>query len=1081
MANIPGISGYIQPGAFARDRIVSKGVSLPGGLRILTIMGEGKKEQVLVESAAGSGLDGSAQVSPSGSPDGRYFAIQEAPLVVGRTEVRLNGVLLQGVEAKIDESSFSSEYDYRLDPETGHLELQKSSIKDQGGKRYSAAPSNIGNGIIASGECGDYNLLDVLDGNSPSERWTVRCASVVRDANGNPIAGQSKFTLSGSVSGQVKTSSGSAFSFTDTYKSGTAGAASGNKTPSEDGTVVASNLEFGSGTATIVNGDLTAENTNVLVISGDLITFGQALVGDYLCIDGYLEDEIVDIEYDATADETTITTLNDILSIDHDGQGTSEYTSWEIRATDLFIDDPDEVHTKALDGTVEVLGGEFSGQDVGKILSICNAGSKTVGLYRVTAVTSPRRLRVVSYEDSEVAFPTSVGVGGLIESNLTYSLLETNGVIMLGISSGTTPFEVGDKFYVDVFSRALKKSDKLEATIISELDLNDPEFFTSADRLYRKHGLPSSENTLSLGAQIAFENGAPGVLAVQCKPSVQRKISQVLIEEKTARGAGGFNACGGNYEDCELDDLMLTIPRPAGLQKGRPAVGTNIAISVIRGGKEIQIFPNRHEFYDSLFDSKVGMERFIKSSDYSYGYTVVNTLQDVLGSGSYANISLENSEAFFSTFEYDFDESDLSNSSKIRISSLEKSDGTLLTIGSDISNHLFGDSSLEPELKIETSGIISDSVVKVSHYGTGVSLVGEAEDIQFVVTNPSDTTNVDASILLNRDLVKSGTIKQGDGIKVTYIDQADSEFFDTNWFTAFEKLEAFNTQIVVPLPTQTKSSIMRQAVTHCELMSSVANKKERMAIIGAMQGVTSAALLGNEQVAVENIGVIEGIQGDDPEEILNENIEDLQNFKLDENFTSPRSIYMYPDQIVRNVNGTNTFLDGFFMAAAVGGYLSGNQNVAIPLTNKTLTGFAILRDKVFPTQILNSLGEVGATVVQPIVGGGRVLAGRTTSQTGFIEDEEISIMFIRDRVKEVLREVVKGYIGGVQSDATYALLGAKISNVMSGLVSQGLITEYTGLKVEQDKVDPRQINVFVRFAPSYPINYIFIDIEVGVS
>ena len=68
--------------------------------------------------------------------------------------------------------------------------------------------------------------------------------------------------------------------------------------------------------------------------------------------------------------------------------------------------------------------------------------------------------------------------------------------------------------------------------MISELDVNDPEFFTSADRFYRKHGLPSSENTLSLGAQIAFENGAPGILAVQCKPSVARKISQVLIEEK---------------------------------------------------------------------------------------------------------------------------------------------------------------------------------------------------------------------------------------------------------------------------------------------------------------------------------------------------------------------------------------------------------------------------------------------------------------------------------------------------------------------------------------------------------------------
>mgnify|MGYP003347350909 FL=1 len=45
MANIPGISGYIQPGAFARDRVISKAASIPGGLRIAAIMGEGRREE----------------------------------------------------------------------------------------------------------------------------------------------------------------------------------------------------------------------------------------------------------------------------------------------------------------------------------------------------------------------------------------------------------------------------------------------------------------------------------------------------------------------------------------------------------------------------------------------------------------------------------------------------------------------------------------------------------------------------------------------------------------------------------------------------------------------------------------------------------------------------------------------------------------------------------------------------------------------------------------------------------------------------------------------------------------------------
>jgi hypothetical protein len=51
---------------------------------------------------------------------------------------------------------------------------------------------------------------------------------------------------------------------------------------------------------------------------------------------------------------------------------------------------------------------------------------------------------------------------------------------------------------------------------------------------------------------------------------------------------------------------------------------------------------------------------------------------------------------------------------------------------------------------------------------------------------------------------------------------------------------------------------------------------------------------------------------------------------------------------------------------------------------------------------------------------------------------------------------------------------------MSAMVSQGLATSYKNVRVEQDKVDPRQINVYLQFSPAYPINYVFIDIEVGV-
>lgn len=57
--------------------------------------------------------------------------------------------------------------------------------------------------------------------------------------------------------------------------------------------------------------------------------------------------------------------------------------------------------------------------------------------------------------------------------------------------------------------------DRLRVEYTSEADTNLPELFTDLDSLVDKFGDPSPENTLSLGAQLAFENGAKRILAVQ--------------------------------------------------------------------------------------------------------------------------------------------------------------------------------------------------------------------------------------------------------------------------------------------------------------------------------------------------------------------------------------------------------------------------------------------------------------------------------------------------------------------------------------------------------------------------------------
>lgn len=1088
MANIPGINGYVQPGTFARDRVVTRGVSIPGGLRVTCIMGEGIKEEVIVESAFGDGQDGSSSCSPTGNGDSKYFSLAESPVISGRTRLFLNGTELYGTEGIVDESSFSGKFDYRINIDTGCVELQGASIGDQNGKNYSASSTNVGNGIIVDGadfSCGTYSGISILDTNAPAERWTVRCVSVIRDSAGNPIPGLSTFTVSGSVSGQIKDLSGAPILFHGTNPAmfnRANGAIPGTHDISSDSYVVADDSVYGLGSAAYDSAtDASSGTTDRFQVDDDIVSPGQVLAGDHLCItaDGYTSNDglkIVSMSYSSGTGKTTIIVETDTLDSD------LLNVSWSIRTNDIFIDDVSVAHDSS--GT-PATAGYFSSRDIGKVLLLCDGPSP--GYYVIKSVTSSRRVRVHLLGSTEDGYLTNlVGSGstGIAEngSNITFSLLETNGVLVFGIREGaltgpSIPFATGDKFFIDVRSKILKKGDRLEALYIPEITINDPEFFVSANDLFSKHGTPSVTNTISLGAQMAFENGAPGLLVIQCKPAVPRRSSTILYTEKNSRGIGGFPACGGVALDCQVDDLSFIIPKPAsGLGTGRPDATTGVNFFVVRGGVESQIFPNKVDFYNSQFESETAQLSFITSQQYSYSYTIVNSSVEITGIGMGAELIASSGQ--FTSYDINFDSTDVGRT--IVIQSLE--DGTTtLTTKDDISDYLLSTAGNQV-VEFEIDSIVNDNtVVLVPTTGLFNTLGDDATNISFFIKDSGSTTNLSTKILLHRDLVDSKTLKPGDGLRVSYIDEKDASFFDTNWFEAFETLEASECQIIVPLPTQNISGIFRAAVSHCETMSTIANQKERVALIGAQRGLTVAALLGQTEVAIEDIGVLEGIQGDDVTEVLSGNTEDLANYKLSSNFNSNRAVFFYPDQIIRNVSGTNTFTHGFYMAAAAAGYLSGSQNVAVPLTFKELIGFSIGRDRVFRKQVLDQLGGEGATVVQPITGGGRVLAGRTTSQSGFVEDEEISIIFIRDRVKKVLRDSMLSFIGSVEDANTQGLMTARAKSIMSALVSQGLITDFRSIRVEKDKVDPRQWNIYLRFTPAYPINYIFIDLEVGIS
>lgn len=603
----------------------------------------------------------------------------------------------------------------------------------------------------------------------------------------------------------------------------------------------------------------------------------------------------------------------------------------------------------------------------------------------------------------------------------------SNGILSFNITEGTTAFQEGDRFTIQVSSGVLAVDDSLKITYICEIDLNQPEFFTDLDSLCQKHGEPNLSNRLSLGAQLAFANGTPGVWAVQAAPAIPRRVSYLLEE----------SASGGAAEE------DMTFALPVGIV---PDANSNINFFVTDPVTDVerQILPNKVAYYDATITASPYAE-FIDNPLYTYSYTVI--LQDaVISEDNDGVIVATLTGCTFTSASVTFTAADVGRTLKLYNGETEN-DGSFTIVA-----------VTEGAITINNSGMVDDT------------------DVSWQIV---DSTVNSAQILFTADL--AAELATGSILRGTLIDTRDADFFDAGWLSAYEALETIETDIICPLPSQTISAIFQNGVTHVTKMSNIKMKLERVLFIGAIAGLTPNNVIGTTDAAAEDIGILEGIQGDDVAEILNGNIEDLANYGVQNAYgTSYRVVYFYPDEIVLTINGLNTLVDGFFMAPAAAGWLSGTPNIALPLTKKSLTGFSILRDKVYRPIILENLTAAGITVLQPIAGGGKVVRGQTTTNSGYAEEREVSVVFIRDSIAKQLRLAFDGFVGQAESDILQPSLAARARTALNGYIGQGLITQWRDLKVARDSVDPTQWNITVKVQPTYPVNFIYIRVSVGL-
>lgn len=712
----------------------------------------------------------------------------------------------------------------------------------------------------------------------------------------------------------------------------------------------------------------------------------------------------------------------------------------------------------------------------------------------------------------------------------------SNSILMFSISETTngpttiSPFRPGDYFTINVSSGVLSKNDSLTATYIAVGDINSATFFTSVQQINTKHGLPSLTNTLSLGCQLAFANSPPGIMCLQAAPPLPRRISYVLetsfpatstnvndfviplplgvspdpnsnidifvtnpatgVEKQLLANKFEFFTLGDNGKPTISEFVFDNAMPPAGNSYSYSVTQTNATINF---GQDGYINRDLTTQINALFSSSIVFDNTYVGLELSVIDAVnnanVGTFAIVGVVGGQLQIRAEATPPFadfindptttFELIDPIFGEvvAGSGGSDGALIATPDTATGTLQS--GTVNFNTFNVIALGLKLKITASADASNiGLYDITSYNSGSNTLTIAKSfvsehsLKYEVVDPSQTSDY---LVLNHNVVPNNY-----SLRVTIVDVQDATFFDAGWETALMALEAQELDILVPLPLQTISVIFDNAMNHCLAMSNLLNKKERVLFIGAINGLTPDNVTGVSLAAVENIGVLEGIQGATVADVLAGNTEDLANYSVSAAYGQTyRVAYFYPDQIVVQVGGSNEIIDGFYIAAAAAGYTAGVSNIASPLTHKTLSGFTINVNRMFSNTVLEALAAAGIATLQPVAGGGQVLWGITTSQSGFPEEQELSIVFIRDRIAKGMRTGFDGFIGTPENSDTQGTLLARAIAMLRGFVGQGLITAYTQPTVVRDSVEPRQWNITVKVQPTYPIDWIYITIDVG--
>jgi len=261
--------------------------------------------------------------------------------------------------------------------------------------------------------------------------------------------------------------------------------------------------------------------------------------------------------------------------------------------------------------------------------------------------------------------------------------------------------------------------------------------------------------------------------------------------------------------------------------------------------------------------------------------------------------------------------------------------------------------------------------------------------------------------------------------------------------------DGLSPNVIVPLFPAT-SSILASISNHVDIQSSIRYRSERRAILGFRAGTQP-----REAQALATATA------------------------------NTRVCLVYPDigrVAFTDASGVsqNFLVDGSYFAVALACATTSNAvDPATPWTNRAIRGFTALGRSLDAVDA-NQTANAGVTVLKSERGVISVRHGLTTNMTSILTKTP-TVIQIADEVHLRARDTLNQYIGVKFLPNVVPQIEGKVNAMFKQLVSEQLISTYTGLSVTQDPNDPTALLVEAFYKPVFPLLYIQFTFNVRSS